>query len=146
MGRDIYGKRLKIERQSRSISLRQLAELSGVNKTTIQRIEGGEVSPSLETFDKILNAMSLCLKIERKGEDKTSNWISVEDELPPHDEREPEFSVNVFVCLRSLHPWDYGKLFTYVTYYNYDDGRWAIGVNTEVTHWMPLPPLPSKNT
>lgn len=66
MGRDIYGKRLKIERQSRNISLRQLAELSGVNKTTIQRIESGEVSPSLETFDKILNAMSLCLKIECK--------------------------------------------------------------------------------
>ena len=64
MSRDIYGKRLKIERQSRSISLRQLAELSGVNKTTIQRIESGEVSPSLETFEKILNAMSLCLKIE----------------------------------------------------------------------------------
>jgi transcriptional regulator with XRE-family HTH domain len=66
MSRDIYGKRLKIERQSRNISLRQLAELSGVNKTTIQRIESGEVSPSLETFDKILNAMSLCLKIESK--------------------------------------------------------------------------------
>lgn len=66
MSRDIYGKRLKIERQSRNISLRQLAELSGVNKTTIQRIESGEVSPSLETFEKILNAMSLCLKIESK--------------------------------------------------------------------------------
>lgn len=146
MEKNEFGAILKDERLKRDISLRKLAELSGVNKTTIQRIEGGEVSPSLETFDKILNAMSLCLKIERKGEDKTSNWISVEDELPPHDEREPEFSVNVFVCLRSLHPWDYGKLFTYVTYYNYDDGRWAIGVNTEVTHWMPLPLLPSKKT
>lgn len=62
----IHGTTLKVERQRRQISIRQLAELSGVNKTTIQRIESGEVSPSLETFDKILNAMSLCLKIESK--------------------------------------------------------------------------------
>ena len=62
----IHGTTLKVERQRRQISIRQLAELSGVNKTTIQRIESGEVSPSLETFEKILNAMSLCLKIESK--------------------------------------------------------------------------------
>lgn len=62
----IHGTTLKVERQRRQISIRQLAELSGVNKTTIQRIESGEVSPSLETFDKILNAMSLCLRIESK--------------------------------------------------------------------------------
>ena len=70
------------------------------------------------------------------------HWISVEDELPPHDKREPEVSVSVFVCIRSLHRWNYGKLFTHVAHYNYYDGRWAIGVNTEVTHWMPLPQPP----
>lgn len=62
----ITGMTLREQRIRRNISIRQLAELSGVNKTTIQRIESGEVSPSLETFEKILNAMSLCLKIESK--------------------------------------------------------------------------------
>lgn len=66
MKKDEFGATLKDERLKRDISLRKLAELSGVNKTTIQRIESGEVSPSLETFEKILNAMSLCLKVESK--------------------------------------------------------------------------------
>lgn len=147
MGRLKYATRLKYERVNKKMSIRELAEKSGVNKTTIQRIESGEVSPSVDTLEKILNAMSLNLKIERLGAKKSAfNWISVEDKLPPHDKREPEFSVRVFVCTRSLHRFSYGELFTQVTYYNYDRGEWAIGVNTEVTHWMPLPPLPSKNT
>lgn len=147
MGRLKYATRLKYERVNKKMSIRELAEKSGVNKTTIQRIESGEVSPSVDTLEKILNAMSLNLKIERLGAKKSAfNWISVEDELPQHDKREPEFSVRVFVCTRSLHRFSYGELFTQVTYYNYDRGEWAIGVNTEVTHWMPLPPLPSKNT
>lgn len=147
MGRLKYTTRLKYERVNKKMSIRELAEKSGVNKTTIQRIESGEVSPSVDTLEKILNAMSLNLKIERLGAKKSAfNWISVEDELPQRDKREPEFSVRVFVCTRSLHRFSYGELFTQVTYYNYDRGEWAIGVNTEVTHWMPLPPLPSKNT
>lgn len=147
MGRLKYATRLKYERVNKKMSIRELAEKSGVNKTTIQRIESGEVSPSVDTLEKILNAMSLNLKIERLGAKKSAfNWISVEDELPQHDKREPEFSVRVFVCTRSLHRFSYGELFTQVTYYNYDRGEWAIGVNTEVTHWMLLPPLPSKNT
>lgn len=62
----INGTVLKAARQSRKLSIRQLAEMSGVNKTTIQRIESGEVSPSVETLEKILDSLSMFLRIEAK--------------------------------------------------------------------------------
>lgn len=46
------------------MSIRALAEAAGVNKTTIQRIEKDEVSPSVDVLERILSAMSLRLTIE----------------------------------------------------------------------------------
>ena len=63
MTKNEYGEVLKAERIKREISIRQLAEMAGVNKTTIQRIESGEVSPSIDVFERILAAMSMGLKI-----------------------------------------------------------------------------------
>ena len=63
MTKNEYGEVLKAERIKREISIRQLAEMAGVNKTTIQRIESGEVSPSVDVFERILAAMSMGLKI-----------------------------------------------------------------------------------
>lgn len=59
---------LKEERLRRNISIRQLAEMAGVNKTTIQRIESGEVSPSIDIFERILKAMSMGMKIVNESE------------------------------------------------------------------------------
>lgn len=60
----IDGALLRSCRTGRGMSVRGLAEASGVNKTTIQRIEKGEVSPSLAVLEKILSALSLSLKID----------------------------------------------------------------------------------
>ena len=64
----IHGMMLKEERLRRNISIRQLAEMAGVNKTTIQRIESGEVSPSIDIFERILKAMSMGMKIVNESE------------------------------------------------------------------------------
>lgn len=66
----IHGMMLKEERLRRNISIRQLAEMAGVNKTTIQRIESGEVSPSIDIFERILKAMSMGMKIVNESENK----------------------------------------------------------------------------
>lgn len=62
----INGITIKSARLKRGVSIRQLADMAGVNKTTIQRIEKGEVSPSLEVLERILDALSLRIAIEEK--------------------------------------------------------------------------------
>lgn len=73
MTKNEYGEVLKAERIKRDISIRQLADMAGVNKTTIQRIEKGEVSPSIEVFERILGAMSLQMAIINESENKNGD-------------------------------------------------------------------------
>lgn len=61
---NINGALLRKYREGKGISIRALAEAAGVNKTTIQRIEKDEVSPSVDVLERILAAMSLRLTIE----------------------------------------------------------------------------------
>ncbi len=51
--------KIKFERIKRGLSQEQLAELADVNRNTIGKIERSEVSPTIETLEKIANAFEM---------------------------------------------------------------------------------------
>lgn len=53
------GLAVKRQREIAHISLRRLAELSGVSSAMVSRIENGQVSPSLATLEALAEALSL---------------------------------------------------------------------------------------
>lgn len=59
----MLGDQLKQARLSKGLSLRQLAEISGVGYTHIQRIEHGH-DASLRTINKLLSALGKELTIK----------------------------------------------------------------------------------
>ena len=50
-------------REARGLSQRELAELVGTTQSAIARLEGGNVSPSLPTLDKIAEALDAELSV-----------------------------------------------------------------------------------
>ena len=55
----IIGRRIKFERMKRDWSQENLAELAGINKSTIGFIERAMNSPSIETVEKIAKAFGM---------------------------------------------------------------------------------------
>lgn len=53
------GEKLKILRDKREISLRRLAEITGLSKTTLNDLEKGTKNPSFETVEKIAKAFNM---------------------------------------------------------------------------------------
>jgi DNA-binding XRE family transcriptional regulator len=50
-------------RQENKISQRKLEELTGIRKATIQRVENGQNSPSIDTMLKILAPLGMTLAV-----------------------------------------------------------------------------------
>ncbi len=50
---------LRALREKRGLSQRQLAELVGTTQSAIARLEGGHISPSLPTLDRIAAALGV---------------------------------------------------------------------------------------
>lgn len=46
-------------RTERKITLKKLAESSGISKSTLQRIESKAVSPTMDTMEKLAKAMNM---------------------------------------------------------------------------------------
>lgn len=55
------GIKTRVLRMRMKISQEKLAELADLNKNTIGYIERGEISPTIETLDKIANALNIKL-------------------------------------------------------------------------------------
>lgn len=55
---------LEKERKSQHISIRKLADMSGVVYTNINNIEKGLTSPTLQTAEKIANALGKKITLE----------------------------------------------------------------------------------
>ena len=55
----VVGQAVKRQRQIAGISLRKLADLSGISSAMVSRIENGQVSPSLATLEALADALSL---------------------------------------------------------------------------------------
>ena len=55
---------LEMERKSQHLSMRKLAEMSGVMFANINNIEKGFTSPTLQTAEKIANALGKKITLE----------------------------------------------------------------------------------
>ena len=60
-----------------------------------------------------------------------NSWISVKDRLPGTDD-------HVLCCTQTKA----GRQNVVIGYYM--DGAWRCGMNSNVTHWMPLPEAPKE--
>jgi transcriptional regulator with XRE-family HTH domain len=54
---------LRAARRTRRVSQRQLAELAGVPRQTVERVEAGRTDPRAATLDKLLGAIGLQLAV-----------------------------------------------------------------------------------
>lgn len=62
--REYIGKRIAEIRQAKGLSIRQLAEASGVNFANIYKIENGKYNVSIDILGKICQALEVAIKIE----------------------------------------------------------------------------------
>jgi transcriptional regulator with XRE-family HTH domain len=62
--REYIGKRISEIRQTKGLSIRQLAEASGVNFANIYKIEKGKYNVSIDILGKICQALEVAIKIE----------------------------------------------------------------------------------
>jgi transcriptional regulator with XRE-family HTH domain len=60
-----YAKKIKVERTRQNLSLRALAEISGVPFQDISRIENGKNRPCFDTMVKLSEA--LCISLDYLG-------------------------------------------------------------------------------
>ena len=77
---------LKAELSKRNMSVDELADSIGVNRTTIYRLLKGETVCSVRIAAKIINAMKL--------KPKTATLIFFEDEVTETEQHAPEESKN----------------------------------------------------
>lgn len=78
------GAKLKLIRQSRKISQRELAKRAGVTNSTISMIEKNSVSPSISSLKKVLNGIPISLVeffSEEHTEQKNQQVVYSPDEL-----------------------------------------------------------------
>ena len=59
-----FGERIAHERARRSLSQRQLAELTGTTQSAIARLEGGSRAPRLDTLLRVANALDCTLELD----------------------------------------------------------------------------------
>ena len=70
-----------------------------------------------------------------------SEWISVEDKLPPKDKDDKDWSIPVLYYHYNILGW------MYVGMYSFKDKCWSGtygNLNNLTTHWMPLPNPPKE--
>ncbi len=81
---DNIGNKLRSLRQARKISIKEMADTSGVSSSLISQIEHGKVSPSLNTLKKILDAMGetvISLVQQNSSESPMKGFIKREDRM-----------------------------------------------------------------
>ena len=54
-----FGQVIRRERESKGISQERLAELSDLDRTYVQRLEGGKYSPTLDTVESLARALQM---------------------------------------------------------------------------------------
>lgn len=62
--REYIGKRIAEIRKAKGMSIRQLADASGVNFANIYKIENGKYNVSIDILNKICKALGVEIKIE----------------------------------------------------------------------------------
>ncbi|UMB76363.1 helix-turn-helix domain-containing protein [Dickeya fangzhongdai] len=82
--RESMGKTIASTRKARGLTQRQLAEQTGINKTTLSEIENGRFTGSLDIFERYLDAVGLQLELVMK-QHRLPGWDEV-DKLFAEDE------------------------------------------------------------
>jgi transcriptional regulator with XRE-family HTH domain len=59
-----FGERIAQERARRSLSQRELAELTGTTQSAVARLEGGHRAPRLDTLLRVANALDCTLELD----------------------------------------------------------------------------------
>lgn len=59
-----FGERIAQERARRSLSQRELAELTATTQSAVARLEGGSRAPRLDTLLRVANALDCTLELE----------------------------------------------------------------------------------
>lgn len=79
---DAVARNLKTIRESRSLSLDQLSELTGVSKSMLRQIETGRSSPTIATIWKIANGLRLSFTALLKRQDPDVHVMDFKGEEP----------------------------------------------------------------
>ncbi len=66
MGITEIGKTIKQRREILGLTIRDLAELTGMSKTTVSQIERGASNPTFEVLKNIFEYLNLEIKVEIK--------------------------------------------------------------------------------
>lgn len=62
------GQLIKDRRTVLSLTIRELAELTGMSKTTISQIESGKSNPTFEVLQTIFKYLNMEIKVEVKNQ------------------------------------------------------------------------------
>ena len=65
-----FGERIAQERAQRSLSQRELAELTGTTQSAVARLEGGSRAPRLDTLLRVANALDCTLELDLRPRTK----------------------------------------------------------------------------
>lgn len=71
--RERIGSQLKKARESKSLSVRALADLSGVTSQNITKIENGKYNVSIDILSKILKPLDCSIEIYKNNEVQETN-------------------------------------------------------------------------
>jgi transcriptional regulator with XRE-family HTH domain len=73
-----FGERIAQERARRSLSQRELAELTGTTQSAVARLEGGSRAPRLDTLLRVANALDCVLELDLRPRTAIKGGSSVD--------------------------------------------------------------------
>lgn len=76
--RESIGKEAAKQRKALGYTQKQLAEKTGINKTTLSEIENGRFTGALDIFERYLDAVGLQLAVAPK-QHQFPDWDEIED-------------------------------------------------------------------
>lgn len=112
--RRLLGKQITYYRNLRGLTLRQLADMAGVNYANICKIENGKYNVSVDIIDRICSVLGVTLKLEtvntleefRDYINSNDDWNSSMDRIIEDngwiDETGEEFAFAMMVCIDSI--------------------------------------------
>ena len=90
---------IRATRQRHGLSQRRLARRAGASQAWISRLERDEVSPSIESLERLLLVMGESLELKAKrlpGDDDDSQWREVHGSRPMAERLERAFDAARF--------------------------------------------------
>lgn len=76
--RELIGKEIAKQRKSLGSTQNQMADKTGINKTTLSKIENGRFTGSLDIFERYLDAVGLQMEVTPK-QHQLPDWDEIED-------------------------------------------------------------------